>query len=64
MDFIVEMRFGSQLYGTATPLSDLDYKAHLKSRSSGHRSPPPSTRRERGMMARERFELKIILISA
>jgi RNA repair pathway DNA polymerase beta family protein len=27
MDLIVEMRFGSQLYGTATPLSDLDYKA-------------------------------------
>jgi RNA repair pathway DNA polymerase beta family len=27
MDLIVEMRFGSHLYGTATPLSDLDYKA-------------------------------------
>jgi hypothetical protein len=26
MRLIVEMRFGSQLYGTATPLSDLDYK--------------------------------------
>src|SRR6266849_2934641 len=27
MDLIVEMRFGSHLYGTATPQSDLDYKA-------------------------------------
>ena len=27
MDLIVDMRFGSHLYGTATPLSDLDYKA-------------------------------------
>jgi hypothetical protein len=27
MDLIVEMRFGSHLYGTATPHSDLDYKA-------------------------------------
>jgi hypothetical protein len=27
MDLIVEMRFGSHLYGTATPESDLDYKA-------------------------------------
>jgi hypothetical protein len=27
MDLIVEMRFGSHLYGTATPLSDLDLKA-------------------------------------
>ncbi len=27
MDLIVEMRFGSHLYGTATPRSDLDYKA-------------------------------------
>jgi RNA repair pathway DNA polymerase beta family len=27
MDLIVEMRFGSHLYGTATPSSDLDYKA-------------------------------------
>jgi hypothetical protein len=27
MDLIVEMRFGSQLYGTATPQSDLDLKA-------------------------------------
>jgi hypothetical protein len=27
MDIIVEMRFGSHLYGTATPQSDLDYKA-------------------------------------
>jgi predicted nucleotidyltransferase len=26
MDLIVEMRFGSHLYGTATPQSDLDYK--------------------------------------
>src|SRR5262245_57892462 len=26
MRLIVEMRFGSHLYGTATPLSDLDYK--------------------------------------
>jgi RNA repair pathway DNA polymerase beta family len=26
MKLIVEMRFGSHLYGTATPLSDLDYK--------------------------------------
>jgi len=26
-DLIVEMRFGSHLYGTATPQSDLDYKA-------------------------------------
>jgi hypothetical protein len=27
MDLIVEMRFGSHLYGTATPQSDLDLKA-------------------------------------
>ncbi len=27
MDLIVEMRFGSHLYGTATAQSDLDYKA-------------------------------------
>ncbi len=27
MDLIVEMRFGSHLYGTATPQSDLDFKA-------------------------------------
>ena len=27
MDLVVEMRFGSHLYGTATPQSDLDYKA-------------------------------------
>lgn len=27
MDLIVEMRFGSHLYGTATPQSDLDYTA-------------------------------------
>lgn len=27
MDLIVEMRFGSHLYGTATPQSDLDYRA-------------------------------------
>ncbi len=27
MDIIVELRFGSHLYGTATPLSDIDYKA-------------------------------------
>lgn len=27
MDLIVEMRFGSHLYGTATPSSDLDFKA-------------------------------------
>jgi hypothetical protein len=27
MDLIVELRFGSHLYGTATPLSDIDYKA-------------------------------------
>jgi predicted nucleotidyltransferase len=27
MDLIVAMRFGSHLYGTATPQSDLDYKA-------------------------------------
>jgi predicted nucleotidyltransferase len=26
MRLIVEMRFGSHLYSTATPLSDLDYK--------------------------------------
>ena len=26
-DLIVEMRFGSHLYGTATARSDLDYKA-------------------------------------
>src|SRR6516162_8798992 len=26
MKLIVEMRFGSHLYGTTTPLSDLDYK--------------------------------------
>ncbi len=27
MDIIVELRFGSHLYGTATPQSDIDYKA-------------------------------------
>jgi hypothetical protein len=27
MNLVVEMRFGSHLYGTATPQSDLDYKA-------------------------------------
>jgi len=27
MDLIVDMRFGSHLYGTATPESDLDCKA-------------------------------------
>ncbi len=27
MDIIVELRFGSHLYGTATPQSDVDYKA-------------------------------------
>jgi predicted nucleotidyltransferase len=26
MELIVEMRFGSHLYGTATPESDLDFK--------------------------------------
>ena len=27
MNLVVKMKFGSHLYGTSTPLSDIDYKA-------------------------------------
>ena len=70
MILIVEMRFGSHLYGTATPLSDLDYKGvyvphgrdillqRVKGTISQSRPKAPGEKNSAGDVDRELYSLQ------
>ena len=70
MRLIVEMRFGSHLYGTATPLSDLDYKGvyvpdgrdillqRVRGTISQSRSKAPGEKNSAGDVDRELYSLQ------
>ena len=70
MILIVEMRFGSHLYGTATPLSDLDYKGvyvphgrdillqRVKGAISQSRPKAPGEKNSAGDVDRELYSLQ------
>ena len=70
MRLIVEMQFGSHLYGTATPLSDLDYKGvyvpdgrdillqRVRDAISESRAKAPGVKNSAGDVDRELYSLQ------